>query len=78
MEKINNNKILRFFVSFISNTLFAMIFWPLLDMFFASIIDKREFVYSISKHIFEPVMYGLFLTIFLNASKGVAEKNQKK
>ncbi len=69
MKKISNNKVLYFIVQCITNTLFAMILWPLLDMFFRTVFEKKEFVYSISEHIFGPIVYGIVLTILLTVMK---------
>lgn len=77
MEKLNNNKVLRFFVQFITNTIFAMILWPLLDMFFRVVVDKQEFIYSVQKHILEPVMFGFFMAIFLMIGKRNTNKESK-
>lgn len=77
MEKINNNKVLYFFVQFITNTIMAMILWPLLDMFFRIVIDKQEFIYSVNKHIIEPIMFGFFLALFSIIGKKITNKKSK-
>ena len=77
MEKINNNKILYFFVQFITNAIMAMILWPLLDMFFRVVVDKQEFIYSVQKHIIEPIMFGFFMAIFSMVGKKITNKKSK-
>lgn len=77
MEKIKNNKVLYFVAQFIANTVFAMIIWPLLDMFFRTVIDKKEFVYSVRDHIFSSIIYGIMLTIFLTIMRNNAAKKVK-
>ena len=74
MKKINDNKVLFFFVQFISNTIFALIIWPLLSMFFKVVIYKEEFVYSVTDHIISPVFFGLFLAIFSTIMKPSTKK----
>ncbi len=69
MKKIKENK---FLYKFITETIFALIFFPLLDIFFRVVVDKKEFIYSANKHIMEPIMFGFFyalFTIIFNKSK---------
>ena len=61
MKKIKENK---FLYNFISETIFALVFFPLLDMFFRVVIYKKEFVYSVNEHIISPIMFGFFYALF--------------
>lgn len=69
MKKIKENK---FLYTFITETLFAFVFFPLLDMFFRVVVDKVKFVYSVKDHIIGPITFGFFYAIFsiiLNKNK---------
>ena len=77
MEKINNNKILFFFVRFITDAVIAIIVYILVDLFFCNVIDKKEFIYSVDRHLISPIMTGLFTAIFSVISKITAEKKNK-
>lgn len=57
MKKIKEKN---FLYNFISETIFALIFFPLFDMLF----DKKEFVYSVNDHIIGPIMFGFFYAVF--------------
>ena len=61
MKKIKDNK---FLYTFITETIFALVFFPLFDMFFRVVIDKKEFIYSINEHIIGPITFGLFYALF--------------
>ena len=74
IKTIKNNKFLYFIAYMIFNAVIAMIVWPLLDMFCTIVIDKKEFTYSISKYIFEPMFFGFFLTVFTIVFKKIDEK----
>ena len=61
MKKIKEKK---FLYNFISETVFALVFFPLFDMFFRVVVDKKEFVYSVNDHILGPIMFGFFYALF--------------
>ena len=61
MKKLKANK---FLYVFITETIFALIFFPLFDMFFRVVVDKKEFIYSVSEHIVGPISFGFFYAIF--------------
>ena len=61
MKKIRDNK---FLYCFITETIFALVFFPLLDMFFRIVIDKKEFIYSVNEHIISPITFGFFYALF--------------
>lgn len=72
MKKIKENK---FLYNFISETIFALVFFPLFDMFFRVVVDKKEFIYSVSEHIIGPISFGFFYAIFaLILNKNDAKK----
>ena len=77
MEKINNNKILFFFVQFITTAIIAIIVYLLVDLFICNVIDKREFIYSVDRHLVGPIMTGLFTAVFLVVFKVKSEKKIK-
>lgn len=61
MKRIKANK---FLYIFITETIFALVFFPLFDMFFRVVVDKKEFIYSVNEHIIGPITFGLFYTLF--------------
>lgn len=71
MKKIKENK---FLCIFITETIFAFIFFPLLDMFFKVVVDKKEFVYSINEHVIGPITFGFFYALFTR----ILNKNESK
>ena len=73
MEKINQNKILYFFVHFVTCAIAAMIIWPLLDMLF----DQKDFVYSVNSHIISPIIFGAIMAVFLTIYKIITDKKSK-
>ena len=77
MEKINNNKILFFLINFIYYTILGIVVYILVDLFFCNVIYKKEFIYSIDRHLISQIMFGLFAAVFLTASKVIAEKKVK-
>lgn len=77
MEKINNNKILFFLINFIYYTILGIVVYILVDLFFCNVIYKKEFVYSIDRHLISQIMFGFFAAVFLTASKVIAEKKAK-
>ena len=77
MKKNNNSKFWLFIRQFMFDTIAAMIIWPLMNMFFRVVIDKKEFVYSARDYILEPIMYGLFLAVFTTILKSIDEKKAK-
>lgn len=74
MEKLKNNK---FLYNFINETLLALVIFPLIDMFFRVVIDKKEFVYSINDHIFGPIMFGFFFALFTMILDKISSKKNK-
>lgn len=61
MKKVKENN---FFYNFIKETIFALIFFPLIDMFFDVVVNKKEFVYSVNEHIIGPITFGFFYALF--------------
>jgi len=74
MEK---NKAFSFFGQFVRDTITAMIIWPLVDLFFRVVIDKKEFVYSLSQHIYSPIMFGFFSALFTMILRKRSRKKDK-
>ena len=74
MEKLKNNK---FLYNFINETLLALVIFPLIDMFFRVVIDKKEFVYSVNDHIFGPIMFGFFFALFTMVLDKISSKKNK-
>lgn len=74
MEKLKNNK---FLYNFINETLLALVIFPLIDMFFRVVVDKKEFVYSVNDHIFGPIMFGFFFALFTMILDKVSSKKNK-
>ena len=77
MEKINNNKTLFFFANFLNTTIIAIVVYILVDLFFCSVIYKKEFICSVDRHLIKQIMVGFFTAVFLTASKSIAEKKTK-
>lgn len=77
MEKISTNNVLYFFVRFVAYSIAAMIIWPLLDMFFYKVVEKKEFVYSINEYIISPISFGLLLALVVTVLKIVSDKKAK-
>lgn len=73
MEKIRNNK---FLYNFISETTLALVLFPLIDMFFRVVIDKKEFIYSVNEHIVGPIMFGLFYALFTIVLDKISKKDK--
>ncbi len=61
MKKIKENK---FLCIFITETIFALVFFPLFDIFFRVVVDKKEFIYSVNEHIIGPILFGFFYALF--------------
>ena len=61
MKRIKENK---FLYTFITETIFAFVFFPLFDMFFRVVVDKKDFIYSVNKHIIGPITFGFFYALF--------------
>lgn len=74
MEKLKNNK---FLYNFITETLLALVIFPLIDMFFRVVIDKKEFIYSVNDHIFGPIMFGFFFALFTMILDKISPKKNK-
>ena len=74
MEKLKNNK---FLYNFINETLLALVIFPLIDMFFRVVIDKKEFIYSVNDHIFGPIMFGFFFALFTMILDKISSKKNK-
>ena len=55
MKKFINS----YFGKFVSATVFAMVLWPLLDMFI-----NPAFQYSVVDHVVTPILFGGFYTLF--------------
>ena len=72
MKKIKENK---FLYTFITETIFAFVFFPLFDMFFRVVVDKKEFIYSVNKHVIGPITFGFFYALFTIIFN---KKNEKK
>ena len=77
MKKNNNSKFWTFIRQFMFDTIAAMIIWPLMNMFFRVVIDKKEFVYSINDHIFGPIMFGFFFALFTMILDKISPKKNK-
>ena len=77
MEKINNNKFLFFFVQFITTSAIVMIVYLLVDLFKCNVIDKKEFIYSLDRHLISPLMTGFFVAIFSIVFKINSDKKTK-
>lgn len=77
MEKINNNKTLFFFANFLNTTIIAIVVYILVDLFFCNVIYKKEFIFSVDRHLINQIMVGFFTAVFLTASKSITEKKTK-
>ena len=77
MEKINNNKILFFFANFLNTTIIAIIVYILVDLFSCYVIYKKEFIFSVDRHLISQIMVGFFTAVFLTVLKNNDEKKTK-
>ena len=71
MKRIKENK---FLYTFITETIFAFVFFPLFDMFFRVVVDKKDFIYSVNKHIIGPITFGFFYALFTIIFNKIKEK----
>ena len=71
MKKIKENK---FLYTFITETIFAFVFFPLFDMFFRVVVDKKEFIYSVNKHVIVPITFVFFYALFTIIFNKIKEK----
>ncbi|MBQ9013522.1 MAG: hypothetical protein IJ094_08240 [Bacilli bacterium] len=76
MENQKNSNFSRYFALFIKNTVMAMIIWPLVGLFFAVVIYKKEFIYSTTEYIFSPIMFGIFSVVFTKLLDNRKKNNQ--
>lgn len=77
IEKINNNKILFFLANFLNTTIIVMITYILVDLFSCNVIYKKEFIFSVDRHLISQIMVGFFTAVFLIAMKINDEKKTK-
>lgn len=77
MEKINNNKIMFFFANFLNTTIIAIIVYILVDLFSCYVIYKKEFIFSVDRHLISQIMVGFFTAVFLTVLKNNEEKKTK-
>ena len=73
MKKIKTDSTEYVIVQTILIAVMGMIIWPLLDLFICGVIMHTPFVYSVSDHILEPVVYAGILGVVL----WVIEKKKK-
>ncbi|MBR2659246.1 hypothetical protein IKD60_00585 [Candidatus Saccharibacteria bacterium] len=67
-----------FFLSLLGNIAIGLIIWPLLDLFWSSVIDKTTFVYSVKEHIVWPAIVMIVLTIIEFVFFDSVYKSKKK
>lgn len=77
IEKINNNKVLFFFANFLNTTIIVMVTYILVDLFSCNVIYKKEFIFSVDRHLISQIMVGFFTAVFLTVLKNNEEKKTK-
>lgn len=76
MKKIYENKKLYFLTRVLGNTLFAMVFWPLINFVIDTVIYKEKFTYSAIEYIFGPIVYGIVLTCLSTSAKKMTKDDK--
>ena len=66
VDKIKNNKGLKFLFNAIGTALAGIIIWPLLDFILCSWITKTTFVYSVHEHIIQPIIFGFIVSFIVD------------
>ena len=78
MAKKIQNKYLQIFLFWLAAAIFAMIIWPLMDLFWAAVITHTEFVYTIKDYILEPLAFAVLLTLVFFCFRAFAKEKPAK
>ena len=78
MAKKIQNKFLRIFIFWLIAAVFAMIIWPLMDLFWAGVITHTEFHYTVKDYIIEPLAFAALLTLIFFCFRAFAKDKTKK
>ena len=76
MAKKIQNKFLQIFLFWLSAAVIAMIIWPLMDLFWATVITHTNFVYTIKDYILEPLAFAALLTLVFFCFKAFAKEKK--
>ncbi|MBR5046491.1 hypothetical protein IKX73_02590 [Candidatus Saccharibacteria bacterium] len=78
MKKIETTSIKYLIFQSLAIAIAGIIIWPLLDLFICNVITHTEFVYSVTDHIIEPIVFGCILGIVLWAVERKANSKKEK
>ena len=78
MAKKIQNKYLQIFLFWLAAAIFAMIIWPLMDLFWAVVITHTEFVYTVKDYILEPLAFAVLLTLVFFCFRAFAKEKPAK
>lgn len=63
MKEIKKGSLIHLVLNIIIYSLCAIIVWPIMEYLFCTLIEKKQFVYTVQKFIIEPAIYGVILGI---------------
>ena len=76
MKNIERGTVKYLILLILSTALFGIVLYPLFDFIIDKLITKTEFIYSVTKHIVEPIIFAtIFGITFWVVDK---KKNEKK
>ena len=76
LKKVEENRVVYILVYAVSTAIMGMIIWPLLDIFVCKFFTHSKFVYSVSGHIIEPVIFGLIVGFIFSFINNKSKKNK--
>ncbi len=75
MKKTEKGSIKQLAIQILTIAIAGMILWPFFDLIVCKVFTHTEFVYSVSEHITEPIIFGCIIgTVFWALDK----KGKKK
>lgn len=75
MKKIESTSVQYLILQSVAIAVAGMIIWPLFDLFWCGVITHSEFVYSVTEHIIEPIVFGCIMgLVFWVIDKKKAKK----
>lgn len=72
------NKYLKILLFWLAAAIFAMIIWPLMDLFWAVVITHTEFVYTVKDYVLEPLAFAVLLTLVFFCFRAFAKEKPAK
>lgn len=63
MKKIDHASVTYLIIQTMAIIVAAMIIWPLLDMIWCAVIERKEFVYTVRDFIVEPIIFGIIVGV---------------